>query len=115
MTEDDQLDEHDDQVAVTVQLLALDLRNSANNHLLWELTGEPMECYYAGVRWIERAAEENPDQAEVYRRFLDRISGLADQPPPESGITVIINKPLRVMWSVTWPWAAQTRPTSEGA
>ncbi len=32
----------DDQVAVTVQMLALDFANSANNQLLWELTGEPM-------------------------------------------------------------------------
>lgn len=29
---------------VHVQLLALDFRNSANNQLLWELTGDPMEC-----------------------------------------------------------------------
>lgn len=96
---------------VHVQLLALDFRNTAKNQLLWELTGEPMECHYAGAHWVERAAEENPDQAEV-RRFLDRITGLADQPPPESGITVIINKPLCLMWSVTWPWAPQPRSTT---
>ncbi|MDN5764024.1 MAG: hypothetical protein L0H41_17135 [Microlunatus sp.] len=102
----------DDQVAVTVQMLALDFGNSANNQLLWELTGDPMECHYAGARWVERAAKANPSQAEVYRRFLDRISGLADQPPPESGITAIINKPLRLMWSVTWPWAPHSRSTA---
>ena len=112
MTDEDQVDRLDDQVAVTVQMLALDFANNANNQLLWELTGEPMACHYAGARWVERAAEENPAQAEVYRRFLDRISGLADQPPPESGITVIINKPLRLMWSVIWPWAPQPRSTA---
>lgn len=57
---------------VHVQLIALDFRNTANNQLLWELTGDPMERHYAGARWVEQAAEENPAQAEVYRRFLDR-------------------------------------------
>ena len=53
---------------MTAQLLASDFRNSANNQLLWALTGDPMECHYAGTRWVERAAEEN-HQTEVYRRF----------------------------------------------
>ncbi len=70
-----------------------------------------MECNYVGARWVERGAEKNPDRSDVYRRFLDRISGLADQPPPESGVTVIINQPLRLLWFVTWHWAPRTHPT----
>jgi len=53
---------------------ALDLHNAANDQLLWELTGDPMEGNYAVAQWVERAAEKNPDRSDVYRRFLDRIS-----------------------------------------
>lgn len=95
---------------VHVQLMAIDPRDVTNTQMLWELTGDPMECHYAGARWVKQAAARDPDRAAVYGRFLDRISGLADQPPPESGITVVINPPLRLLWSVTWPWAP--RPTS---
>jgi hypothetical protein len=72
MTERDQEDRDADQVTVTVQMLALDFGNSANNQLLWKFTGDPMECHYAGARWVQRAAEEKPDQAGVYRRFQEQ-------------------------------------------
>ncbi|MDN5803022.1 MAG: hypothetical protein L0H26_00285 [Microlunatus sp.] len=92
---------------VHVQLIAIDPQNNANNRLLWEATGDPMECHYTGARWVENAAAGDPARADIYARFLTRISGLADQPPPESGLTIIINRPLRLLWSVTWPWAPQ--------
>lgn len=95
---------------VHVQLIAIDVENAANNQLLWDLSGDPMECHDAGARWVKQAAAADPDRADVYGRFLDRISGLADQPPPESGFTIIINPPLGLLWSVTWPWAP--RPAS---
>lgn len=34
---------------VHVQLIAIDARNAANNRMLWEATGDPMECHYAGA------------------------------------------------------------------
>lgn len=96
---------------VHVQLIAIDPQNNANNRLLWEATGDPMECHYAGARWVENAAAADPGRADIYARFLRRISGLADQPPPESGILIIINRPLRLLWSATWPWAQNPTPS----
>jgi hypothetical protein len=31
---------------VHTQLITVDFQNTANNQLLWDLTGDPMECHY---------------------------------------------------------------------
>jgi len=97
---------------VHVRMLAIDPQDSTNTRLLWEATGDPMECHYAGARWVRDAADADPERTDIYDRFLGRISTLADQPPPKSGVLVIINPPLKLLWSVTWPWAARSgRPS----
>lgn len=63
---------------VHAQLIAVDFHNSANNQLLWELTGDPMERHCAGARWVEQTVAAHHWSVTWTLGAVTRRRGLSD-------------------------------------
>lgn len=86
-------------------MVRLQLVDFVDHHLLLDVVGDEMAVYQQSRDWIQTEAAADPARREVYERFLLSTRSLVDQPPPEAGFFAVINKPLRLLWLVTWPWA----------